>query len=108
MSKKKLPNGEEITKVKGSKITTWYSGIVDKVVVTKDKNNLRKCKVRIRKEKIPTIGDKYASRCGQKGMVGLVIRLKMPFTKDGLVPDIIINHHAIPSRMTINQLLEVV
>ena len=107
--KKTLPNGEEITKVKGSKITTWSSGIIDKVIVTKDKNNLRKCKIRVRKEKIPTIGDKFASRCGQKGMVGLVIpSWEMPFTKDGLVPDVIINPHAIPSRMTINQLLEVI
>jgi len=83
------------------------SGIVDKVVVTKNSDNLRSAKVRIRKNKIPTVGDKYASRPGQKGMCGLVLEHEeMPFTKDGIVPDIIINPHALPSRMTINQLLE--
>jgi DNA-directed RNA polymerase II subunit RPB2 len=79
------------------------------VVVTKNSDNLRSAKVRIRKNKIPTVGDKYASRPGQKGMCGLVLEQEeMPFTKDGIVPDIIINPHALPSRMTINQLLECV
>jgi DNA-directed RNA polymerase II subunit RPB2 len=84
-------------------------GIIDDVYVSSRtlKNKDKICKVRFLKIKQPEIGDKHSSRHGQKGVIGRIFDEEdMPFTKEGLRPDIIMNAHAFPSRMTIGHVVE--
>ena len=82
-------------------------GTIDDVIQTTTVEGKMLVKVRIRIERIPIVGDKFASRHAQKGTIGRIIPTEdMPFMRDGTIPDVILNPNAIPSRMTIGQLIE--
>lgn len=100
-------NGEE-TRIDDSVIVQpGEEGVIDRIHTVITPNGYKLVKIVIRVTREPTLGDKLASRAAQKGTIGMVYRQEdMPYTASGICPDIIINPMCMPSRMTINQLIE--
>jgi DNA-directed RNA polymerase II subunit RPB2 len=105
--RKILKTGEE--DIKDTSIRSPENAIVDRVIISHTPDGFKLVKIKLRSLRIPEVGDKFCSNSAQKGTCGMIFPQEdMPFTADGIVPDIIMNSHAIPSRMTISQLLECV
>ena len=102
-----LPNGKLADASEATQV--WTHGRVESVVVMVNNKGLRTVKVRCVEYRVPELGDKFSNRHGQKGTIGMVVRSHdLPRTVAGIVPDMIMNTHAIPSRMTIGHVIEMV
>ena len=84
-------------------------GTIDKLMVSETGDGDKLIKIKLRQNRVPELGDKFATRHGQKGVVGMIVpEENMPFTTQGITPDMILSTHAIPSRMTVSQLIEII
>lgn len=98
---------EEKTRDDSIVLKAGESGVIDSVIFTETTGATRTVKVRIRTLRVPEKGDKFASRHGQKGVIALIVNQEdMPFSETGIVPDLLLNPHSIPTRLTFGHLLE--
>ena len=99
--------GEEKSRDNSVNLKAGEEGVVDNVMLCETASTTKIAKVRIRSIRVPEIGDKFTSRHGQKGVASLIVDPNdMPFTKDGIVPDLLLNPESLPSRMTFGHMLE--
>lgn len=94
---------------KPSPLTYKYPGVsvVDRVIITTNEEDQTMVKCMIRQTRRPELGDKFSSRHGQKGVCGIIVNQEdMPFADSGIVPDVIMNPHGFPSRMTVGKMIE--
>lgn len=101
-------NNNKVYKDNSEQFKSNVDGVIDRVHTNiYNSDGYEQYNMRVRMERVPIIGDKFTNRHGQKGTLGIALPQKdMPFTEEGIIPDLIMNPHAIPSRMTVGQLIE--
>lgn len=107
------PQNQQQTAESHREVPAFYKGpepaYVDQVMMSVSDNDQALIKVLLRQTRRPELGDKFSSRHGQKGVCGIIVQQEdLPFNDDGISPDIIMNPHGFPSRMTVGKMIELI